>query len=61
MEKVEIFSGYHSTVKSNINQWIKKHEPIITRVIQSGSGNDSQNYICITIFYQDPLESPTNQ
>ena len=57
MEQVNIFSGYCSDVRDDINNWLKKEKPIVTRVLQSSAGSSSQ-YITITIFYQEPIKSP---
>jgi hypothetical protein len=72
MEKIKIFMSDNQNIDSietDINNWIAKNEPIITRVIQSSDcamseseySNSSNFRFFITIFYQDHLESPTKQ
>jgi Flp pilus assembly CpaF family ATPase len=64
MEKIIFFEGrILNNLQEEINRWIEKKNPIITRFNQGErfNGNSSYHAVIITIFYQEPLESPAKK
>ena len=57
MEKMKVFYSKADIVSEEYNKWAKENNPIITRVLQT-CHSIHYEYIVITVFYQEPINSP---